>query len=498
VSRRETLVAFSGIMLAVLLAALDYTIVATALPTIVGDLRGFEQLSWVVTSYLVASTITIPLYGKLSDIYGRRTLLLVSVSIFLLGSTLCGFATSMTGLIAFRAIQGLGAGGLIPLAQAAVADLFSARERARYTGLLGSVWAAAAIAGPLVGGTLTDTISWRWIFFVNAPLCIVVIGTLVRTMPRIAAVAAAPRRIDWTGALVLSLSVSAVLLAAVWGGVVYPWASAEVVGTAVGGALLLVAFVLLERRTADPLLPLRLFRDPMVAALTSASFALGGVLFGVAIYVPLFAQGVLGRSATGAGVVLLPHLIGWVISAAVAGQVISRTGSYRALPAAGCAAMVAGIVALLSAGAGSSSLAVAGSVGVIGIGAGLTIQTITIAVQNAVPPQDIGVVTGLVFFARFMGGSVAVAGLGALLTNRFATHLVEHLAASASRVDRDGLLHGGLAVPPGLETGTRLALAESVHAVFFAFLPLALLGLLLTLRLPERPLGDQPVVVEPA
>jgi EmrB/QacA subfamily drug resistance transporter len=476
-------------MLAVLLAALDFTVVATALPTIVGELRGFEQLSWVVTAYLVSSTITIPIYGKLSDVYGRRRLLLVSVSIFLVGSTLCGVAGSMPALIAARAIQGLGAGGLIPLAQAAVADLFSPRERGRYSGMLGSMWAAAALAGPLVGGTLTDQVSWRWIFFLNVPLCLVVIAVLLRTMPAKVA-PAGPRQIDWGGAAVVSVATTGILLATAWGGTTYPWGSFPVVAAATTGVVLLIAFVVLETRVAVPLIPLRLFGDRMVSALAAASFVLGGLLFGVAIFIPVFVQGVLGSSATGAGAVLVPHLICWVVSGSLTGIVITRTGRYRAFPALGCVAIVAGTIPLLGADPGTPKAAIAAAAGLIGIGAGMAIQTITIAVQNAVPRADVGVATGLIFFSRFMGGSVAVAALGALLTSRFGVHLTEELGAAARLVDRDAVLHGGRGVQQQFEAGTRDALSGSLHAVFVSFVPLALIGLACSVRLPARPLDE--------
>jgi EmrB/QacA subfamily drug resistance transporter len=450
-SQRQILVAFSAIMLATLLSALDQTIVATALPEIADDLSGFEDLSWVVTAYLLSTTVTVPLYGKLSDLYGRRRLFVVAISIFLVGSALCGLAQSMGQLIAFRALQGIGAGGLIPLSQAAIADLFSPRERGRYQGYIGAMWATAAIAGPLLGGTLTDSASWRWIFLINLPLGAIALLVVVRTM-RIAHV---PREhsIDYAGALLLSVGVTAVLLASAWGGTSYPWDSAQVVTAAVVGIAGLAGFGALELRAREPLLPLGLFRSRTFAVSNAAALLIGGVLFGITIYVPVYVQRVLGSSATSSGVVLIPLSLGWVLASMASGQIIARTGRYKAFPVIGSLLVLAGCVLLALLDAGSSRIVVTLDLTVVGLGMGTMFQTFVIATQNRVETTELGVATAAIQFFRSMGGSLAVAGLGALLTAR---------------------------VAGGMDTATQ--------AVFAAIVPLAALIVVLAFLLPEHEL----------
>ena len=451
-SQRQILVAFSAMMLATLLSALDQTIVATALPEIADDLQGFEDLSWVVTAYLLAATVTVPLYGKLSDLYGRRRLFVVSISIFLLGSALCGLAQSMGQLIAFRALQGIGAGGLIPLSQAAIADLFSPRERGRYQGYMGAVWATAAVAGPLLGGTLTDAASWRWIFLINLPLGALALVVVIRTMK----ITHVPREhsIDYGGALALSVGVTAVLLAAAWGGSTYAWDSPEVLAAA--GVGVLGARRLRRDRAAGA--ASRCCRSGSSARARSpsrprAALLIGGVLFGITIYVPVFVQRVLGASATSSGVVLIPLSFGWVLASMTSGQIIARTGRYKVFPVIGSLLVLAGCVLLALLGADSSRIVVTLDLTVVGLGMGTMFQTFVIATQNRVAVSELGVATAAVQFFRSMGGSLAVAGLGALLTARLA----------------DGLDH-------------------ATHAVFVAMIPMAALIVVLAVLLPEHEL----------
>jgi EmrB/QacA subfamily drug resistance transporter len=487
-SRRDVLVAFSAMMLATLLAALDQTIVATALPRIATDLHGFSDLSWVVTAYLVSSTVTVPLYGKLSDLYGRRRLFVVSISIFVAGSMLCAVAQSIGQLVAFRALQGIGAGGLLPLSQAAIADLFSPRERGRYQGFIGSMWATAAVAGPLLGGTLTDLASWRWIFLLNLPLGALALVVVLRTMPA----TFQPRRheIDYAGAASLSVCVIALLLATSWGGATYAWDSPEVLGAVLIGAAALAAFLRLERRADEPLLPLGLFRQPVFAVTSSASLIIGALLFGVTIYVPVFVQGVLGQSATHSGVVLIPLSLGWVASSFVSGQLVARTGRYRVFPIVGTGLVLCGVLVLAWIDAGTSGATVAGALVVMGLGMGVTWPIYVVATQNAVDPADLGVATATLQFFRTMGGSLAVAALGALLSSRLAAELPAHVGrAAAARIDTNDVIQGaGAHVASALRTGIEEALAASLHLVFVVLIPLAAIGIALALALKERPL----------
>jgi EmrB/QacA subfamily drug resistance transporter len=451
-SQRQILVAFGAIMLATLLSALDQTIVATALPEIADDLHGFEELSWVVTAYLLSTTVTVPLYGKLSDLYGRRRLFIVSITIFLAGSALCGLSQSIGQLIAFRALQGVGAGGLIPLSQAAIADLFSPRERGRYQGYVGAMWATAAVAGPLLGGTLTDIASWRWIFLINLPLGIVALAVVVKTMR----VPHVPREhsIDYAGAVALSIGVTAVLLASGWGGTSYAWDSAEVIAAAAVGVAGLAVFAYVERRVTEPLLELDLFRGRTFSVSTAAALLIGGVLFGITIYVPVYVQRVLGSSATSSGVVLIPLSFGWVLASFGSGQSISRTGRYKAFPIIGSLLVLAGCVLLALLDGDSSRLVVTLDLTIVGLGMGTMFQTFVIATQNRVAMTEIGVATAAIQFSRSMGGSLAVAGLGALLTARVASGSLE----------------------------------DATHAVFVAIIPLAALIVVLSFLLPEHEL----------
>jgi EmrB/QacA subfamily drug resistance transporter len=480
--------AFLGALLALLLAALDQTVVSTALPRIAADLHGFSHLSWIVTAYLLTSTATVPLYGKLSDVYGRRRMFVVAILIFLVGSALCGAAQSMTQLAVARAVQGVGAGGLFPLTLTAIADLFSSRERGRYQGYIGSVWGLASIGGPLIGGVFTDHFSWRWIFLINLPLGALALFVIVTQMhvPTVRR----EHRIDYAGAATLMAGITCLLLIAAWGGTTYGWTSSQIAGLAVAVAVLGTAFVLIERRATEPVLPLGLLVAPVVGVANLAVLLLGAIVFALLIYVPLFAQGVLGVSATSSGVILLPLNFAWIAASVISGRLISRTGRYRIFPIAGTVVIVIGLWLLTRLDAGGSSRELATATVVVGLGMGLTMQTLVVALQNAVRREELGVATATNQFCRSIGGALAVAAFGTVLATRLATELGRGATARFD-VAPDELLRAPAAaarLPAGVVEGVREALSASLHWVFVGALPLAVGAFVAVLFLRELPL----------
>ena len=471
-TKRQIMIVFGGVMLGMFLAALDQTIVATALPRIVSDLGGPQHLSWVVTAYLLTSTVTVPLYGKLSDLYGRRPLFVFSILVFLAGSALSGIAQDMTQLILFRGIQGLGAGGILPLGLIVIGDLFSPRERGRYQGFTGAVFGMASVIGPLVGGYLTDNISWRWIFYINLPIGAVALFVIVTTMQL--PFHRKEHRVDYLGAAVLTAGVTSLLLVATWGGTTYSWGSPTILALAAAGVLCLAAFVRIERRAREPVLPLTLFRSGIFTVSVLAAFVLGAAMFGTIIYIPLFVQRVLGASATNSGVVLIPLMLSVVLAVVASGQIVTRTGRYRAFPIVGSVTMLVGFWLLTRLTASSSPGDATLAMIVIGLGIGQMMQTYTLAVQNDARREEMGVATASTQFFRSMGGAFGVAAFGTILTERFAS---------------------GMAAHPGVP---RLALADAIHSVFVASLPLAVLALLFGFLLKEKPLRTVAFVQGPS
>jgi EmrB/QacA subfamily drug resistance transporter len=406
---------YAGLMVTLLLAALDQTIVATALPRIVSDLGGITQYSWVFTAYMLTSTVTVPLYGKLGDVYGRKNLFLFAIVAFLAGSALCGAANDMTQLIVFRAIQGIGAGGLFPLSLAVIGNIVPPRDRGRWQGLIGAVFAAASILGPAVGGFIVDNASWRWVFLVNLPVGGLALVVISITMPRRAPQTA--HTIDWLGAGLLAAGVASLLMGLVWGGKDYPWTSGHVIGALVLAAALLAVFGLVERRAPEPILPFDILRNPIVAGSIACMALVGMAMFGTISYVPLFVQGVIGTSATSSGVVLTPLMLGAVTTSLLTGQLISRTGRYRWNVVFGPLVLATGMFLLSRMNAHTTNGQAARNMVIAGIGIGSMMQVFVISVQNAVSRAHIGSATALTQFSRQMGATIGVTVIGAIVNH---------------------------------------------------------------------------------
>ena len=489
---------FCGTVLGMMLAALDQTIVATALPAIVADLHGFAHLSWVVTAYLLTSTITVPLYGKLSDLFGRKRVFVFAIVLFLLGSALCGLSRTMTHLIVFRGIQGLGAGGVIPLAQAIIGEIFSPRERFRYQGYTGSLFAASSIIGPLLGGYLTDAVSWRAAFYINLPLGTLALIVIVTTMK--IPFERRERPLDVLGAMLLSGGVSLCLLGAVWSGSAMPGDTPKLVLVITMGIVFLAAFVAVELRAQEPILSLGLFRNSIFAVATSAALVIGACRLTVTIYIPVFLQGVIGTSATNSGVVLIPFMLAWIASGIVAGQTVTRTGHYRMWPISGSITSLIGFAVLSGLSADSSQAYATLCMVLIGSGMGQMFQTYVVATQNAVPRSSLGIATASIQFSRTIGSMFGAAIFGSLLTRRLTTELTQRLGEVAQHVSPGALLSGTTRVtsmPPETVEAVRDSLASALHTAFLGGLPLMALGLGAALMLKELPLRTTSYVEEP-
>ena len=495
---RQILLIYSGLMLGMLLAALDQTIVSTALPRISEDLGGINEYSWVVTAYLLASTISQPIYGKLGDLYGRKRFFQIAIVIFLAGSALCGIAQNMGELTGFRGLQGLGAGGLMVGALSIIGDIVPPRERGKYQGYMGGVFAFASVVGPMIGGFFVDNLSWRWCFYVNLPvgaLALAVIAVVLHHPTE----ARRSHRIDYEGVVALAIGAGLITLGLTWGGTQYPWSSGEVVGCFGVGVAAVVAFVFVERRAVEPLIPPHLFRNSIFDTSSLMAFLVGLAMFGALVFLPLYLQVVHGFTPTRSGLGLLPLMGGLLLASIGSGRTISKLGRYRAFPIGGTLLIALGMYLLSRIGVSTAYVELAGAMVVLGIGLGLVMPVLVLAVQNAVNPSDMGTATAASTFFRSIGGSFGVAIFGAIFVNRLAYWLPHELPAgvhltarSASALLRETPgTRGYVKLPPAVHTGLIHAFGNSLHTVFLWAVPFGIAAFLVSLALHEVPLRER-------
>ncbi len=497
---RRILVIIGALMLGIGLASLDQTIVATALPTIAGDLHALNHLSWVVTAYLLTLCISTPQWGKLGDLNVRKKLFQAAIVIFLVGSVLSGLSQTMAQLVAFRALQGIGAGGLMVGAQAILGDVVSPRQRGRYMGYFGAVFGITNVAGPLLGGFFTEHLSWRWIFYINVPLGILalfVIGSVLH-IP----VHRTEHRLDYMGSALLGVAVALIVLMMDWGGTTYPWGSPTIIGMGLAAVLLLVGFVVVERRAAEPVMPIDLFSNRAFSIISVIGFIVGFIMFGAVIYIPLYLQTAHGATPTSAGLQLLPFVAGMLATFIPSGRLVTRWGRYKIFPVVGTAVMALGLF-LLSLLTPTTTLAVSSVYMVVtGLGLGMVMQVLVVAAQNSVPYERLGVATSTSTFFRTIGGAFGVALFGAIFSNRLYADLKTFLPPSAWKEIAGKNISSNPAeldkLPPPIHAGYVQAFSHSLDTVFRLGVVFCLVGFVLSLFLKEVPLRDRAFVATAA